>query len=62
VEKAAIGGNRRAGFDTVIRSARESIACLEAAEALLYVEAGETAQVIDRFDHVTATLMRLQAR
>jgi len=60
--ETAIGGNRRARFDTAIGSARESIACLEAAEALLYVRGSETLGVIDRFDHVIATLTRLQTR
>jgi len=60
--ETAIGGNRRARFDTAIGSARESIACLEAAEALRYVRASATVGAIDRFDHVIATLTRLQAR
>ena len=60
--ETAVGGNRRARFDSAIGSARESIACLEVAEALGYLEARDIAGATDRMDHVIATLHRLARR
>ena len=60
--ECADGGNRRARFDNALGSAKECIACLECGEALLYVQAERTAEVIDVYSHVIATLVKLKRR
>ena len=60
--ETADGGNRRARFDSAMGSARESIACLEVAEALGYVGRPDIGAATDRLDQVIATLHRLRQR
>ncbi len=52
------GGTRRARYDNALGSARESLANLQVAEAMGYVEALDVA-LLDRFDRVMATLYKL---
>ncbi len=54
------GGNRRARFETAIGSASESVACLDCAVALGYVEkSAEVLAAQDGFDRVGRTLTKL---
>ena len=60
--ESAVGRNQRLRFVTALGSAREARACLEVAEAMGYVSAGQIAAAMDRFDHVAAMLFRLTHR
>jgi four helix bundle protein len=51
------GGTRRERYHNALGSARESGTCLDVAVALGYVEQID-AGLLDRLDHVTATLVR----
>ncbi len=54
------GGNRRARFETAIGSASESVACLDCAMALGYVEKSDAVLAAqDGFDRVGRTLTKL---
>jgi four helix bundle protein len=52
------GGTRRARYDSALGSARETLANLEAAEAIGYVGPIE-AGLRGRFDHIIGTLVQL---
>ncbi len=54
----AQGRNKRARYYTALGSTRETLACVEAGEALGYVESLDAA-TLDRFQHVIGTLVRL---
>ena len=54
-------GHKRQRYQTALGSAREVMACVDTAKAMRYV--GEVdAAVLDRMDHVIATLVRLVYR
>ena len=55
------GGNQAARFHTALGSARETMACLEVAVAMGYLERGD-AELFDRLDRIIGTLMRLVRR
>jgi four helix bundle protein len=52
------GRNRQARYHNALGSAGESLACLQVAEALEYIEPVD-AELWDRFDKVLATLTKL---
>ncbi|HEV3189085.1 MAG TPA: four helix bundle protein [Polyangiaceae bacterium] len=52
------GGTRRERYRNALGSARETGACLDVAEALGYMHAVD-AGLLDRLDHVRATLAKL---
>jgi len=52
------GKNRPARYHTALGSLREALACFEVAAALGYMAELDPA-VVDRFDHVLGTLVRL---
>ena len=52
------GGNKRVRYYNSLGSTREVLACIEVAMALGYIEP-ISAAILDRFDHVIATLVRL---
>ncbi|HUH01246.1 MAG TPA: four helix bundle protein [Kofleriaceae bacterium] len=52
------GGTRRARYDNALGSARETLANLEAAEAIGYLGPMDAA-LRNRFDHIIGTLVRL---
>ena len=55
------GGHKRQRYQTALGSAREVMACVDVAKAMRYI--GEIdAAVLDRMDHVIATLARLVYR
>ena len=55
---ANTGGHKRERYQTALGSAREVMACADVAKAMRYV--GEIdAAILDRMDHVIATLARL---
>ena len=55
------GGHKRQRYQTALGSAREVMACVDVAKAMRYV--GEVdAGIVDRMDHVVATLTRLVYR
>ena len=56
----AEGRLRHARYRTALGSANESIAALEAAEALGYIQ--RDAAVLDKLQHVRATLLKLVMR
>ena len=51
-------GHKRQRYQTALGSAREVIACVDVAKAMRYISAIDTA-VLDRMQHVVATLIRL---
>ena len=51
------GGTRRERYCNALGSARETTSCLDVAEALGYLE-GIDATLLDRLDHVRATLVK----
>ena len=58
---ANTGGHKRQRYQTALGSAREVMACIDVAQAMRYV--GEVdAGVVDRMNHVIATLIRLVHR
>jgi len=54
------GGTRRERYRNALGSARERGACLDAADALGYVNCVDAA-LLDRLDHVRATLVKNEA-
>lgn len=54
------GGNRTARYHSALGSARETLACLEVADAFGYIARDHVA-LRDSIDHVIATLVRLVA-
>jgi four helix bundle protein len=52
------GGNKRVRYYNSLGSTREVLACIEVAMALGYIEPIGPA-ILDRFDHVIGTLVRL---
>lgn len=52
------GGNRRARYSTALGSARETLACIEVADAMGY-GATVSSAARDRLDRVIGTLVRL---
>ena len=52
------GGNRAARYQTALGSARETMACLEVAVAMGYLETAD-AVVLDRLGRIVGTLVRL---
>jgi four helix bundle protein len=58
---ANTGGHKRQRYQTALGSAREVMACVDVAKAMRYV--GDIdADILDRMDHVIATLIRLVHR
>jgi len=55
------GGNRAARYHTALGSARETMACLEVAVAMGYLEHAD-AVVLDRLGRIIGTLVRLVQR
>jgi four helix bundle protein len=55
------GGNKRVRYFNSLGSTREVLSCLEVAAALGYVEPVSSA-LVDRFNHVIGTLVRLVKR
>jgi hypothetical protein len=55
------GGNRAARYHTALGSARETMACLEVAVAMGYLEQAD-AVVRDRLGRIVGTLVRLVQR
>ena len=56
-----LGGHKRQRYQTALGSAREVLACVQVAQAMRYIGAVD-ARVLDRMDHVIATLTRLVYR
>jgi four helix bundle protein len=54
-------GHKRQRYQTALGSAREVLACIHVAQALRYIERVD-ASLLDRLDHVIATLVRLAQR
>jgi len=54
----SLGGNKRVRYYSALGSAQETKACVDVAEVLGYVEPLDAA-MLDRFDHVIGTLVRL---
>lgn len=54
------GGNRNARYHSALGSARETLACLEVAEAFGYV--ADDARLIRELNRIVGTLVRLVAR
>ncbi|TKD00274.1 four helix bundle protein [Polyangium fumosum] len=54
-------GHKRQRYQTALGSAREVLACIQVAQAMHYIGAVD-ARVLDRMDHVIATLGRLVYR
>ena len=52
------GGTRRERFRSALGSAQESVACIDAAVALGYIE-GVEAGLLDKLDHVRAVLVKV---
>jgi four helix bundle protein len=53
------GGNQGARFHNAMASARETVACVEVSMAAGYIRAEEQVELLDKLDHVVATLWRL---
>jgi four helix bundle protein len=58
---ANTGGHKRQRYQTALGSAREVMACVDVAKAMRYVSEVDAA-ILDRIDHVIATLARLVYR
>ncbi|MDC3962460.1 four helix bundle protein [Polyangium jinanense] len=54
-------GNKRQRYSSALGSAREVLACVQVAQAMRYIGTVD-AKVLDRMDHVIATLTRLVYR
>jgi len=54
-------GHKRQRYQTALGSARETLACVEVAQAMRYIGKVEPA-ALDRMQHVIATLARLVYR
>jgi len=52
------GGRRRLTYEIALGETRETLACLQTAEAIGYIE-GIEAGLLDRLDRVIATLVKL---
>ena len=52
------GGHKRERYQTALGSAQEMLCCLEVAQASRYIGKVDEA-ILDRIDHVIATLVRL---
>ena len=52
------GGHKRERYQTALGSAREVLSCVQVAQAMRYIGKVDAA-VLDRIDHVIATLVRL---
>ncbi len=57
----SLAGHKRQRYSSALGSAREVLACVEVAQAMRYIGT-VNAQVLDRMDHVIATLGRLVYR
>ena len=55
------GGHKRQRYQTALGSAREVMACVDVAKAMRYIDEIDAA-VLDRMNHVIATLIRLVQR
>jgi len=60
--ETALGGNRRARFDTAIGSAKETCACLEVAVAMGYLPEAYIDDVVNGLGGIVATLISLNRR
>ena len=60
--ECAIGGNRRARFDSAKGSAKESIACLEVAVAMGYLQGHDIAEAVNDLSRIVATVTLLLRR
>ena len=60
--ESALGGNRRIRFDPARNSAKESIACLEVAVAMNYLQQHEIDEVADGLARIVATITNLNRR
>ena len=58
---ANTGGHKRQRYQTALGSAREVMACTDVAKAMRYISAVDEA-LLDRLNHVIATLIRLVHR
>lgn len=56
------GGNQGARFQDAMASARETTACLDTCIAAGYLEAEGLEELLDRLDHVVATIWKLLHR
>ncbi|MDI3286352.1 four helix bundle protein [Polyangium sp. 15x6] len=57
----SLSGHKRQRYSTALGSAREVLACVQVAQAMRYIESVNPT-VLDRMDHVIATLGRLVYR
>jgi len=57
----SLSGHKRQRYSTALGSAREVLACVQVAQAMRYIDTVD-ARVLDRMDHVIATLARLVYR
>ena len=57
----SLPGHKRQRYSSALGSAREVLACVQIAQAMHYIDAVNP-QVLDRIDHVIATLGRLVYR
>jgi four helix bundle protein len=53
------GGNQLARFQDAMASAGETVACVEASIAAEYIRADGHVELLDKLDHVVATMWRL---
>ena len=60
--ESALGGNRRLRFDTARGSAKETVACLEVAVAMQYVDAADIQASVRGMGRIVATLTKLMRR
>jgi four helix bundle protein len=54
-------GHKRQRYQTALGSARETLACVQVAQAMRYISAVDKT-LLDQMDHVIATLARLVYR
>ena len=54
-------GHKRQRFQTALGSARETLACVQVAEAMRIIKKADEG-MMDRIDHVISTLVRLTTR
>jgi len=60
--ETALGGNRRARFDTAMGSAKETCACLEVAVAMGYLQQTDIDDAVNGLGRIVATLASLNRR